>query len=231
MSESDIEIVYRLYPMDERAIEVSLVFGAADFALKPAQPASPPPEWTRLDVEKCPDCPLAPGAQACPYAVSIARVLDALGPRWSTERLYVEVFVHRRRIAQVTDMQSALRSLFGLIGPTSGCPSLAFLRPLARMHLPFAQIDETAFRVISTHLMRSWLTGAVDFAVTLADLKARYAALTAVNLGMAQRLRQTGDQRDAALNAIAALDALAIGVEDLIESGVELWAAQFAETP
>lgn len=225
----DIEIVYRLYPMNEAPIELALSFDAGSFALRPGPvSAIPPPDWTRLGVEKCPNCPLDETVQTCPYAGAIARVLDVLGPRWSTERLYVEVFFQRRRIAQVTDMQNALRSLFGLIGPSSGCPRLAFLRPMGRMHLPFAQIDETAFRVISTHLMRVWLAGDSDIAVGLDDLKARYAALTVVNLGMAQRLRQAGDG-DAALNAIAALDALAMGVEDLIDTGVEFWGAQFAE--
>lgn len=228
---AELEIVYRMYPMNEPVIEIALKFDADSFALK-ARPDRPPrPEWTRLENARCRSCSLPDDVERCPYADALADVLDAFGPRWSTERLYVEVFTPRRRISKTTDMQNAMRSLFGLIGPASGCPQLGFLRPMAQMHLPFSNADETAFRAISMHLMRAWLAGkTATVAVTLEDLRERYLALEAVNRGMAERLRSSAQPGDAALNAVSALDALALAVDDLIETGVEYWGDKFNRT-
>ena len=106
-----------------------------------------------------------------------------------------------------TSAQRVLSSLLGLILALSDCPVTAFLKPMARFHLPFASEEETLFRSVSAYLLRQYfqrLRGApVD--LDLSGLAARYRALEVVNQSLAERLR-AASSRDATINAITLLD-------------------------
>jgi hypothetical protein len=44
----------------------------------------------------------------------------------------------------------------GLIMATSGCPSLSYLKPMARFHLPLATAEETVYIATSMYLLAQY---------------------------------------------------------------------------
>ena len=93
---------------------------------------------------------------------------------------------------------------------TSGCPHLAFLRPLARYHVPLAGLEETHVRALSAYLMGQYLRQRfalpADFSAhTLAHW---YQRVGRVNQRLAARLRKA-TQEDSMVNAVVLLDMLA----------------------
>jgi len=55
-----------------------------------------------------------------------------------------------------TITQRAISALMGLIMATSGCPKTAYLKPMARFHLPLASEDEAVYRVTSMYLLAQY---------------------------------------------------------------------------
>ena len=104
----------------------------------------------------------------------------------------------------------ALRSLIGLVMPTSGCPVLAKLKGLARFHLPFADRDETVFRVVGSYLVTQYLVsldgGEPDW--ELAQVREDFKELARVDTAFAGRMRNSGSS-DASVNALVALFSMA----------------------
>ena len=165
-------------------------------------------EWTRLDFHQCPNCPLRPtDAAFCPAARDIAPLLPHWGHLSSHQQVRAVVTTAERQVTADTSAQRVLSSLLGLILALSDCPVTAFLKPMARFHLPFASEEETLFRSVSAYLLRQYfqrLRGApVD--LDLSGLAARYRALEVVNQSLAERLR-AASSRDATINAITLLD-------------------------
>ena len=165
------------------------------------------PDWTQLDFHQCPNCPLRAAEHAhCPAAQQIAPLLPDWGDLSSHQQVRATVTTDQRTVTTDTSAQQVLASLLGLVLALSDCPVTAFLRPMARFHLPFASQQETLFRSVSAYLLRQYFRrrrGApVDLA--LSGLIERYRALEIVNQSLAERLR-AASSRDAAINAIALL--------------------------
>jgi hypothetical protein len=166
------------------------------------------PEWTKLDYNKCPNCPLdASIDEYCPVAVAIIDILDFFNESISFENVEVRLDTSERSYLKRTNLQSGVSSILGIFMVTSGCPILDNLRPMVRFHLPFATIEETIFRSISMYLVKQYLLhkkGEVpDW--DLDGLTKIYNEIHIVNRAFHKRLLHMKGQ-DANLNALVILD-------------------------
>lgn len=190
------------------------------------------PAWTELANYKCPDCPLAESAHAyCPTATGLVEFVDFCRNLQSIQEVTIVVQVPQRTYSKKTSLQMGLSSLAGIHMATSGCPVLARLRPMVRFHLPFADLDETAYRVFSTYFLAQFFLArqgqTPDWEMT--KLAATYRKIAKVNSAFSQRLLSTVTE-DAALNAISNLSTFGNFIEiciseDQLRSLQDLFAA------
>ena len=164
----------------------------------------PPPEWTRLCVNQCPHCPLNPDEHKyCPAAVDLSAAAEKFAAVASFTRADVTVRVGHRTFVSTCDMNTGVRSLFGLYMALSGCPVAGRMRPLALRHLPFSTVEETMTRVVSAYLLKQHFVaktgGEPDWG--LKKLRALYESLEEVNAAFVMRLRKASE-RDSNLNAM-----------------------------
>src|SRR5208282_5877645 len=110
-------------------------------------------------------------------------------------------------VAKTVPLAQGVRSLVGLVMAASGCPILDRLKPLVRTHQPFANWDETAFRVIGSYLLAQYFIakrgGKPDW--ELEKLVEFYDEIKLVNKSFCERLRSFCLQ-DAPINAVVELD-------------------------
>jgi len=177
------------------------------------------PDWTRLDYHQCAHCPLSTSeVRHCPYAVALLEPARVTSNRPSHEAVTVTVYAREREIRAHTTLQRAMGSLLGLIGPFSGCPLTAILRPMARYHLPFSSPEETLSRAFGMYLLGQYLRAehgkSADW--KMQELQDIYANLRQLNLGMSQRLRAS-QKEDAGVNSFVLLDLLAADVGYALE--------------
>jgi hypothetical protein len=186
------------------------------------------PEWTRLEVDKCPHCPLAnaPGAH-CPAAADLVPVMERFSALSSIDRMDVQVVTPQFEARKRTDTQTALRALMGLILATSGCPILGRMRPLAHMHRPFATATETVYRIVSMHLLGHFLRGEP---VGLDGLDEFFSDIDRLNHAFFGRLKRAV-QRDAGINALLALHSGSMVAGMSIKPEMENIRAWFQQTP
>ncbi len=181
-----------------------------------------PPDWAFLDFCKCTVCPLnGDSHKYCPVAANLARVTRIFSNKTSVTRVSARVIAREREYLKKTSLQSVLSSITGLYMATSGCPVMEPLKGMARHHLPFATLEETAFRAVSTYLLHQhhlkkkgeqpdW---------DLKNLNKAYKDIEALNLAMTDRVRKAS-QKDANYNAVIILDAFAKMVPWTIERGL-----------
>jgi hypothetical protein len=166
------------------------------------------PAWAELKFNQCSACPLdASTVTHCPAALALAPLVK-LGSGLNTDdTVQASVFSAERTYVKGTTLTGALSSLLGLLMAASGCPALERLRPLARNHLPFATLEETAFRVYGLHLLTQHLRQEAsrepDWAMR--RLARIYERVRQVNAEFSARFRAAGGM-DAALAALANLD-------------------------
>jgi hypothetical protein len=186
----------------------NLAFDAANnYISKPSLSIKP---WTKLQFRQCAHCPLkAQEHPQCPVAKNLDSVVEDSKFTISHTRAKVTVTTPERAYFKECTTQEGLRSIFGLIMATSGCPHLDWLGPLARFHLPFSDLDETLFRVLSLQLVEQFLSqDTIDTAGSTKKIQERYANVEQVNHAFITRIREYC-KADADKNAIAALDAYA----------------------
>ena len=219
---TDITIQYRftLENGSEESFDVSL--DERTLELSEEVPASPPP-WTALGFRQCPNCPLDTAtAPQCPAAVKLVGLVRGFARVLSYERVHVEVRTTERTVAHDTSAQQAVSSLMGLIMAVSGCPHTAFLRPMARFHLPSATTEETVYRAASMHMLAQYYVhkagGEAD--LELEGLARRYEAVKEVNRAFVRRLHAAA-QYDSTVNALVVLDAWALTLSWAIEESLE----------
>lgn len=212
-------ITYRFH-LAHGVEEVALHFDRASFALQ--EPAGKPPaDWARLEFHQCPHCPLTPEeSPLCPFAASLSGFVEHFADLRSFDEATIEVVEESRTVVARKPLQEGMASLIGLIGATSGCPHLAFFRPMARFHLPFARDDETLFRVFSMYVLGRYLSDGALGATLLEELRAHTEAATEVNQGMADRVR-AAFRRDVVVGAVIILDMFARAVPFEIEEGLK----------
>lgn len=168
----------------------------------------PAPAWARLEFHGCPECPLAgSGVADCPMARALAELLEDADKAVSYDTVRVEMHSAWRTISAETTAQRAFGSLMGLVMATSGCPDMAWLRPMARFHLPLANEEETLYRAASMYLVAQYfrsLRGAPPD-LSLDGLRQHYRRVHDINVAMAERLR-AAYEKDAPVNALVLLD-------------------------
>ena len=138
----------------------------------------------------------------------------------------------QRTIISDHPLQDGMASIIGLIGATSGCPHLAFFRPMARFHLPFASEEETLLRIFSIFLLGEYLRagGQGDAMIGVDGMQAHYEAVVMVNRAMAERIR-SAFSKDAVVNAIIILDTFAQAAPYVIRDKLEELRYIFSATP
>ena len=166
------------------------------------------PDWTRLNYEKCSNCPLnEKETPRCPAAEALAGPIDYFKDRVSFDEYEIEITAAGRIYKKTTAMQYGASALMGLLMAVSGCPVMGQLKPLARTHLPFSSMEETLYRVISMYLFAQYFEyrrgGNPDW--DLKRLVKIYEDVEKVNDGFTKRIRGIHTE-DAGLNAIVHLD-------------------------
>ena len=186
------------------------------------------PEWTRLEADKCPHCPLpdAPGAR-CPAAADLVPVMEKFSALVSIDRVNVHVVTPQYEAHKRTDTQTALRALMGLILATCECPILGRMRPLAHMHMPFATGTEIVYRIVAMHLMGGFLRGEP---ASLDGLDGFFSDIDRVNRAFFARLNRAV-QRDAGINALLSLHAHSVLASMSIKPEMENIRAWFRQSP
>ena len=186
------------------------------------------PDWTLLEKDKCPHCPLPakPGAR-CPAAADLASVVERFSALASIESVDVRVLRSQFELQKHTDTQTALSALMGLILATSGCPILNRMRPLAHMHLPFPEETEVVYRIISMHVFECFLEGTTP---NLKILEGFFADVEKLNLAFAQRIKRA-IQCDASINALVLLHARSLMASLSIEDNLEKIRTWFQRNP
>lgn len=217
----NIEITYH-FQFPDGAARYDLALDSKSVTLCDRDQSTIPP-WTALDFHQCPHCPLSKEENPqCPLAVALSDVLIRCNSLLSYEKIFVQVTTPERTISKETSAQQGLRSLMGLIMPTSGCPHTAFLKPMARFHLPFASAEETIYRATSMYLLAQyfrWKQGEeCDF--QLSSLKSLYENLRRLNRTFADRIRAATTQ-DSSVNAVVLLDLFAMTLSDAIDESLE----------
>jgi hypothetical protein len=222
MKDPDIEIRYTFATSDGRVFHLPILLDRLTLLVRLPDTGTLP-SWTDLDYQKCSHCPLrAATSPHCPAARAVVQLVEVFGEVLSYDTVAATVTLHDRTVVKETTVQRALSSILGLLMATSGCPQLAFLRPLARFHQPFATREETMFRATSAYLLGQYFKHQqglpVDFVLT--GLKEAYNALQIVNIGMARRLRGIDMGGDANVNAIVLLDLFAKELPQAIDENL-----------
>ena len=174
-------------------------------------PATSAPAWTRLSFQQCPNCPLNEAEHPqCPIAANLAGVVEPFRDADSQTPVTVEVTAAARAYRTQTTLQRGLSSLLGIYMVTSGCPVMDKLRPMVRTHLPFAQPEETFYRLLSMYLLAQYVRQKSEATPDwgLRDLPAMLEQIRLVNHYFAQRLASLAT-KDATLNALQNLNGLA----------------------
>ncbi len=166
------------------------------------------PDWTRLDYQKCSNCPLnEKDSPRCPAAEVLAEPIDYFKDRLSYEEYDIEIIAAERIYRKTGALQYGASSLMGLLMAISGCPVMAQLKPMARTHLPFSSMEETLYRIISMYLMAQYFeaqrSGNPDW--DLKQLLKIYEDVEKVNDGFTKRIKSIHTE-DAGLNAVTHLD-------------------------
>jgi len=169
------------------------------------------PEWTRLGFHQCENCPLSVDkVEHCPVAVNLSSFVEYFKNEISHDEALVLVRTEERFSSKKISLQEGLYSIYGLIMSTSDCPNMNFLKPMARFHTPFASMEETVFRAVSTYLLEQYFAHkkGEEVDIKLTGLLARYKEVEKVNMGISDRLKAV-TKGDADRNALALLDSLA----------------------
>lgn len=184
-------------------------------------PVGAPPDWARLDVDKCSICPLhSATTEYCPLALRLTPILS-FSPHSAFESVQVRVHKDSMTIDSQTTVQEAYRSLIGLIMATSGCPHTRFFKPMAWFHLPFSTQDETLFRACATFLFFQFFDpGEADVEGHFSDLKKVYENIHIVNQQIAKRLRKAS-AAESAINALTILDIFAQSIQPTLNQSLQ----------
>jgi hypothetical protein len=164
----------------------------------------PDAEWTNLDFNKCSNCPLKiEDSQKCPPALDVQHAMSEFHSVLSTETVQTYVETENRAYFKECDAQTALKALVGLVMATSSCPILKEMKGMAYYHLPFASLEETVYRSISTYLLKQYFKSkqgeAPDW--NLEHLPTYYEQIQIVNDCFFERIK-VASKADANLNVI-----------------------------
>lgn len=204
-----LEITYRFRVAEGRTLEFALQIEPHTMEIIAPGPAQPP-AWCALEFHQCPNCPLTPARHPhCPAALKLIPVVERSAGLNAFSDARIEVSTAERTVTAVRPLQKGLSSLVGLIMATSGCPRTAYLKPMARFHLPLASEAETLYRAASMHLLAQYFLHkqGAPADLDLQGLTAIYQDLQSVNTAMSARL-QAAAGTTSATHALMSLDLL-----------------------
>ncbi|MFH7319763.1 DUF6901 family protein [Desulfurivibrio sp. D14AmB] len=218
---SQFQISYRFTLTGSAPVVLDLRFDARTITL--LRDDLPPPAWTRLTQDRCPNCPLDPDQTVhCPAALALMPLVAQFEHLFSHDQVFLEVITGERTISGQTTIQRAVSSLMGLLLAGSNCPHTLFFKPMARFHLPLASEEETIYRAASTYLLTQYfqqLQGR-EPDLSLEGLNRIYQNIQEVNRAMAQRLRHAS-RTDSSVNAIVLLDMYAKAMPYAIKQSLD----------
>jgi len=182
------------------------------------------PDWAKMEAFRCPNCPLKKEDYTyCPLALNLAHIIDFFKDTPSYEKALIFVESEMRGLYKYTSVQAGISSLMGMIMAVSPCPVIGKLKPLVRFHLPFASLQETTIRVLSTYVLVQYFkfleTGNFDW--TLEKLRNIYSQIQMVNKNIVNKLSNIEIQ-DANRNAVVVLSNFAEYIRlSIEEEGLE----------
>ncbi|OGS59436.1 MAG: hypothetical protein A3J79_12355 [Elusimicrobia bacterium RIFOXYB2_FULL_62_6] len=208
--------IFKFDNQEEKVLDIQLDPNTLDLLPKKRDKY---PEWTALDFAKCPVCPYNSAEKPyCPIAVNVAEALETFADKESFRAVDVQVVSDERDYFKKTTLQAALSSVMGIYMASSGCSVMGVLKPMVRHHLPFASIDETMFRTVSTYLVGQYVLKhkgqTPDW--DLAKLMSAYKKIEELNKAIVARFRKVST-KDANYNALIILDIFAKFVPMTIE--------------
>lgn len=166
-------------------------------------------EWTNLENHQCANCPLIKEETPhCPVALGLYHVNSVFADEKSFRLSPVMVETAQRSYYKKVSLQEGLFSIFGLIISTSGCQHFNFLKPMARLHLPFSTEEETVIRSLSMNLIKKYfysIDNHQEIIHTMDDFNLSYEQVKIANEGIIKRIRNMSPG-DANKNAIVCLD-------------------------
>lgn len=169
------------------------------------------PAWTLLDCCKCSICPHDSSSHKyCPIALNLSEVTKMFSDKASTETVHAHVVSREREYSKKTSLQNVLSSVIGLYMVTSGCPVMSILKPMARHHLPFASLDETIYRSMSSYLLQQYFRKRLGLEPDwdFKKLSKAYENIGILNLAIVERISRNY-VKDANNNALIILDVFA----------------------
>jgi hypothetical protein len=177
------------------------------------------PEWAKLSFNQCPNCKLdVAEVEYCPVALAVYKPVVVFKDFLSYDEAEVHITTPERNYSKRVPLHIGLSSLVGIYMVTCGCPTLDWLRPMVRFHMPFAGEDETLYRAMGMYLvaqhMKSLQGDKPDW--SLKGLQKIYDDVMEVNKHFLARLQNT-PVKDASLNAIITLDCFAMNVSFTLE--------------
>lgn len=219
-----------VFGLENEDLEFIIDTGKQGTTSRPPIPmAQPYPEWTKLESNQCPNCPLqSQSCQHCPAAVRVHEVMETFKEYSSFKKIDLRVVTQRRTFNQKCDLQSGLNSMLGLQMATSNCPILEKLRTMANFHMPFCSFEETLYRTVSAYLTQQFFVykegGDPDWDLT--GLKEFYEELEILNKAFSDRI-QVIEKSDSVSNAIVMFFAASIVVAESIDEGLKEYKEYF----
>ncbi len=203
--DKNIEFLYKFNFPSSKNVEFRIEIDTKTKSI--VQPFDLPPEYAQMakfDFYRCSNCANKQSGENCPVAHNLVAVAAPFKDNKSFDPVRIEVVSQQRTYIKEGSIQQGLQSLFGLIMASSGCKHLEFLAPMSIFHLPFADENETMFRVIGLYLVERFFTSPQD-PLSLEGLHKRYKRVEEVNKGIAERISALESQ-DAGKNALVILD-------------------------
>ena len=181
------------------------------------------PDWTKLEFQQCDGCRWDK-TDRCPVAVKLMKPAKIMNEMKSFDKVHVTVTTPDRTYSKDSTAQESLSGLFGIIMAQSGCPTFEPFKGLAWFHLPFANHEETLFRLVSSYLLRHYMTDNMpkNNDDMMLDIQGIYADINHTNRGITKRLlKGISPASDSMLNAIIMLDSTGTVVSYSIEEGLK----------
>jgi hypothetical protein len=228
MLEEDPVIMYE-FDLPKGRLKFPLRFEEKTHQLLPV-PTENAPEWTKLEVHQCENCPLNRDEHShCPLALQIHRLVEETDDITSYDIVHARVRTKERTYIHKVPAQRALSSILGLMIPCSGCPHTAAFRPMAKFHLPFSTEEETTYRTASMYLLAQFFrkNEGLSFDQHISNLGDIYQQLQVINRKICERIK-TFCKEDSSLNAVVILDMLSMVVPLHIENNLDELKALFS---
>lgn len=233
MNPKPIEFHYTFKGRDKNCLSYQLQLHPESLDLLIPESSSEPPDWAKLEVSQCKNCPLNPKESPyCPIAKNLAQLVLHFKDSVSHETVEILVETKERTYLKEAPLQVGLFSIFGIIMATSGCPVMNFLKPMAKFHLPFSSIEETVIRSVSFYLLKQYFVyqKGETADLLLEGLDKKYSETQDVNQGMIGRIQQVMKSGDANQNSITTLDCFSKLLSMMISRNLQKYASLFETT-